>query len=73
MSEREGYADTRPSGMVVREEERRQRARLHGESPDPAASNPSGEGTVSAEIEQESVVGGHGHGGELDLEVQEES
>jgi hypothetical protein len=71
MTEREGYADTRPTGMTVREQERRQRARAHGESGDPAEDNPSGEGTVSQKIERETVIGTHGHGGEWDLEEQQ--
>jgi hypothetical protein len=67
MTEREGYEDTRPSGMTVREQERRRRGRA-GKAPDQELDNPSGEGTVSAKNERESVVGGHGHGGELELQ-----
>lgn len=71
MSEREGYADTRPSGMTVREHEREERRRVSGEL-GPDAADPSGSGTVSEQIERETVVGGHGHGGALDLDLAEE-
>lgn len=67
MSERAGYADTRPTGMTVREQEREQQRERTGE-PGPDTADPSGAGTVSEEIERESVTGGHGHGGELELE-----
>lgn len=70
MAEREDFEDTRPSGMTVREEERRAEARRRGE-PDPDLREISGKGTVSERIERETVVGGHGHGGLIDLEIDE--
>ena len=68
--ERDDDLDTRPSGMTVREEERRLDARRRGE-PDPDDQNLSGDRTVSERNERETVVGGHGHGGEIDLEIEE--
>ena len=67
MTDQDGYEDTRPSGMTIREKERRDEARAKGD-PDPDAQDVSGAGTVSEKIERESVTGGHGHGGALDLE-----
>lgn len=71
MAEREdqGYEDSRPAGMTVREEERRREAQRRGDL-DSDAANISGEGTVSDKIEREAVAGGHGHGGELDVEIE---
>jgi hypothetical protein len=71
MADREEFDDARPTGMTVREEERRAEARRRGET-DPADRNVSGRGTVSERIERESVAGGHGHGGQLDLEIERE-
>lgn len=34
--------------------------------------NPGGTNTASGRAERESVVGGHGHGGELDLQLDKE-
>ena len=65
-----GLDDQRPSGMVVREAERREEARRRGD-PDPEVQDVSGAGTVSERIERESVTGGHGHGGQLDMEIQQ--
>jgi len=31
--------------------------------------DPAGENTVSGKSDRDSVVGGHGHGGEIDLEI----
>ena len=66
----EGLDDQRPTGMVVREAERQAEARRRGD-PDPAVQDVSGAGTVSERIERESVTGGHGHGGQLDIEIQQ--
>jgi hypothetical protein len=67
--DREGYEDTRPTGMTVREQERRNEARRRRD-PDPEVQDVSGTGTVSDKIEQEMVTGGHGHGGIDDLEIE---
>lgn len=64
-----GLEDRRPTGMTVREAERRAEAARRGD-PDPAVQDVSGEGTVSDKIERESVTGSHGHGGEIDREIQ---
>jgi hypothetical protein len=69
-AERDDDLDTRPSGMTIREEERRIEALRRGD-PDPDDENLSGEGTVSERNEHETVVGGHGHGGALDLEIEQ--
>lgn len=71
MTERDEFDDTRPTGMTVREEERRAEARRRGDA-DPDVPDVSGSGTVSERIERESVVGGHGHGGLVDLELEKE-
>ena len=34
--------------------------------------NPAGDNTVSGKADRESAVGGHGHGGELDLQLDKE-
>lgn len=34
--------------------------------------NPAGDNTVSGRADRESVAGGHGHGGELDLQLDRE-
>jgi hypothetical protein len=69
-ADEEGLDDQRPTGMVVREVERREEARRRGD-PDPDVQDVSGAGTVSERIERESVTGGHGHGGQLDMEIQQ--
>ena len=68
-ADEEGLDDQRPTGMVVRQAERRAEAARQGD-PDPDVQDVSGAGTVSERIEREMVTGGHGHGGELDLELQ---
>lgn len=35
--------------------------------------DPAGESTVSGKADRDSVVGGHGHGGEIDLEIEKAS
>jgi hypothetical protein len=70
MVEREGYETDEPSGMTVRERERRVVRQRRGE-PEPEAVNPSGQGTVSEHLLRQSVVGGTGQGGGLDQDVQE--
>jgi len=70
MADEEGFEDQRPTGQIVREEERRVEARRRGD-PAPDLRDVSGAGTVSEKIEREMVAGGHGHSGELELELEQ--
>lgn len=69
MSDRYARDDERRAGIDDAIERRQERSEEGLD--DREQDNPGGTNTASGRAERESVVGGHGHGGELEMQLEE--